>query len=231
MVKEKVSDTETVSEQNEEANVKQNPKKKKKQKTVVDKNEKPDKKEINSVKLVYLTLFLVVLGGVILYASGIFEDASVPEVSQQSQQGMNNPHQGADLSKLEQINTLREHVKNNPDDHQAELDLAHLLNDSGFKQEAIQWYESYLKVHPDAADVWVDMGVCYYDLNDFTKAVNSMKKGIELNPQHQIAHFNLGIVNYAMGDVDKAKEWWEKAIQINPSSDIAAKARELIQNN
>jgi tetratricopeptide (TPR) repeat protein len=190
---------------------------------------KPVKKSINPVKLVYTIVLLIIFGGIILYLSGVFDQPSGPAVTQQ----MPNDefHRGADLSKLQEINRLRDQVTNNPADHEAILHLAHLLNDSGFKQEAIKWYRQYLQDHPDIADVWVDMGVCYFDMNDFDNAISSMKKGIELDSKHQIAHFNLGIVNYTKGNLKEAMDWWNKAIELNPSSDIASRARELIKNN
>ncbi len=183
---------------------------------------------INPVKIIYTILILVVLGGIILYLSGIFDQ---PKISPFTQLPVDEFHRGADLSKLQEINQLRVQVTNNPADHQSVLHLAHLLGDSGFKEEAIKWYRQYLKDHGDEADVWVDMGVCYFDMNDFDNAISAMTKGIELNPAHQIAHFNLGIVNYTMNNLEKAVEWWNKAVQLNPTSDIANKARELINNH
>lgn len=161
--------------------------------------------------------------------SGVFDQPSGPSVTQQMPN--DETHQGVDLTQVQEINRLRDLVTNNPGDHESMLHLAHLLNDSGFKEEAIKWYRQYLQDHPNEADVWVDMGVCYFDLNDFENAIPSMKKGIELNPKHQIAHFNLGIVYYTKGNIKEAVEWWKKAIELNPSSDIASRARELIQNN
>lgn len=189
---------------------------------------KPVKKTIDPVKLTYTIVLLVIIGGAILYSSGVFDQTSVPAVSEGQ---VDEFHRGADLSKLQEINQLREQVTNNPEDHESMLHLAHLLNDSGFKEESIKWYKQYLKVHGDVADVWVDMGVCYFDMNDFDNAISSMKKGIELNPEHQIAHFNLGIVNYSKGNLKEAVDWWNKAIELNPATDIANRARELIKNN
>jgi tetratricopeptide (TPR) repeat protein len=186
-------------------------------------------KAIDPVKLTYLIVVLVIVGGAILYSSGIFDQPSAPAVTNQVPN--DEFHRGADLSKLQEINSLRDQVTNNPADHQSMLHLAHLLNDSGFKEEAIKWYKQYLQDHQQEADVWVDMGVCYFDMNNFDQAISSMKKGIELNPQHQIAHFNLGIVYYTSGNLNEAISWWNKAIELNPSSDIASRARELITNN
>ena len=186
------------------------------------------KKAIDTTKLSYVVVILVVIGGAILYFSGAFDQPTVSKVNQVPHDEF---HRGADLSQLQEINRLRDLVTNNPGDHQSLLHLAHLLNDSGFKPEAIKWYKQYLADHGDEADVWVDMGVCYFDMNDFDNAVKAMKKGIELEPKHQIAHFNLGIVNYTKGSLNEAVSWWNKAIEINPSNDIASKARELIKTN
>ncbi|HET55239.1 MAG TPA: tetratricopeptide repeat protein [Ignavibacteria bacterium] len=193
----------------------------------------PDKKKeksltVNSTILAYTVLGLIILGGAMLYMSGVFDQ---PKATSFPQQSMEDFHSGVDLSKLQEINALRDRVANNPADHQSILHLAHLLGDSGFKEEAIKWYKQYLNDHGDEADVWVDMGVCYFDMNDFDNAISSMMKGVELNPRHQIAHFNLGIVNYTMNNLEKAVEWWNKAIQLNPASDIANKAKELINNH
>lgn len=189
---------------------------------------KNQKKAIDPVKLTYLVAILVIVGGAILYSSGIFDQPSAPVVQHVPNDEF---HKGADLSQLQEINRLRDLVTNNPSDHESKLHLAHLLNDSGFKEEAIKWYKQYLEDHPQEADVWVDMGVCYFDMNDFTNAISAMTKGIELNPQHQIAHFNLGIVYYTSGNLKEAVDWWNKSIEIDPSSDIASRARELIKNN
>lgn len=226
-VKEKVSTEQTT--QNDNPKKDSTKKKKASEKNKKQSATKKNPNEISTVKIVYTTIALIIVGGVILYSSGIFDEPDIPAVNQQQQ--FDDFHRGADMSKLQEINNLRNQVESNPDDHQAMLHLAHMLNDSGFKEESIKWYKEYLKDHPDAADVWVDMGVCYFDMNDFETAITSMKKGIEINPQHQIAHFNLGIVNYTKGDIQKAKEWWNKAIALNPGSDIAARAKELIQNN
>lgn len=186
------------------------------------------KKEIKSVHLIYLFFVLAIIGGVIIYTSGLFDE---PEAVQLNQTGTDDFHRGADLNKLQEINSLRERVQANPDDHQAMLNLAHLLNDSGFYQEAVNWYNQYLDVHPQDADVYVDRGVCYYEMNRFDQAIESMEKGIEINPNHQIAHFNMGIVHLAMNNIEEAINWWQKAVDIDPNSSIADKSRELIQKN
>lgn len=186
-------------------------------------------KKISSTKLYYLIFLLLLLGFVLIYSSGIF-DKTVTLTSDQIGNS-SNPHSGVDLSNLEQINTLEEKVKKDPKDIQLLLSLAHLLNDSGFKEKAIDKYKEYLKFDDKNADVLVDMGVCFFETGNNSEAINSMEKALKIQPRHQIAHLNLGIVNKAVGNSLKAIEWWKKAVEIDPNNEIGKKAQELIKTN
>lgn len=187
------------------------------------------KKEINSVKLLYSVLGLAVLGLLILYGSGTFDEPAA--VDNMSPSEFDQIHQGVDLNKVNQINQLEEEVKNNPNDLEKVAQLGHLLNDSGFYERAIEKYKMYLNAKPNDVDVMVDMGVCYFELKDYTNAISVMEKAIKINPKHQIGHFNLGIVQLSAGNRDKAVEYWKKCIDLDPSSRIAQRAQELLNNN
>ncbi len=192
-------------------------------------NTKQDAIKLNSVsstKLFYLVFFLILIGAILIYSTGVFDSAPKSFSSQQG--NANNPHAGVDLKNLEQINTLEGIVKQNPKDYQSLLQLAHLLNDSGFKEKAVEKYIAYLKQFPKEADVWVDMGVCYFELGKNDDAITSMERGLKINPNHQIANLNLGIVNMTAGNKEKAVGYWKKAIEIDPSNEIGKKAKELI---
>ena len=90
-----------------------------------------------------------------------------------------NPNADNNLTKLRQITDFEDSLNKNPNDSQLLLQLAHLLNDSGFKRKAIEKYNDYLKVDPKNADVLVDRGVCYYDLHQYDEAINSMESAIK----------------------------------------------------
>lgn len=186
-------------------------------------------KSLSSTKLFYLILFLILIGAVLVYSSGIFDPAP-PAVSSQ-QADLNNPHAGVDLNHLEQISSLETTIKKNPKDFQSLLQLAHLLNDSGLKERAIEKYNLYLKQFPKEADVWVDMGVCYFETGRSAEAMSSMEKALKINPKHQIANLNLGIVNMSAGNTDKALGYWKKAIEIDSTNEIGQKAKELIKTH
>lgn len=186
------------------------------------------KQNISTVKIVYLVIFLLLVGMIILYAGGTFV---TPKVDKSKVVNNAKVHNSADMTALKEIKALESNVNNNPNDLTALLKLAHLLNDSGFYQKAIDNYNIYLKKESNNVDVIIDMGVCYYQLGNYDAAIKTMEKGITLNPKHQIAHFNMGIVSSAKGDHDNALKFWKKAIDINPTSNIGIKAKDLLDNH
>lgn len=191
-----------------------------------------DDKKLSNTKVLYIVLFLLAVGFIILTASGTFESPRMTGNLNQNNMSQNsaNPHASADMNMLKQIKDLEEHVKTNPNDYEAILNLGHLLNDSGFFQKAIENYTLYLKKYPNNADVWVDLGVCYFNLNDFDNAIINMEKGLKIDPNHQIACLNLGIVNFSSGNKEKADFYWNKAVSLNPNNEVGMKAKQLLNS-
>jgi len=186
-------------------------------------------KKFSTAKIVYILIFLVVIGAVIIYSSGIFDKPS--QVTKTNQMPNDEIHRGIDLQSIQQINQLEEELKANPEDKSKLLTLAHLLNDSGFKERAIEKYKEYLKSDSKNSDVLVDMGVCYYELGNNEEAIKLMKEALKYQPKHQIAHLNLGIIYLASGNHDEAISWWKKAVEINPENEIGKRAQELIKSH
>ncbi len=190
------------------------------------------KKEISNIQLLLTILGLSAIGIFLLIISGLFDSAE-PALQHNHTTNENQQVQTptVDLNKLKEINNLEEVVKNNPENHEALLNLAHMQNDNGFYDKAVIKYEEYLKLHPENADVIVDLGVCYFELKKYEKSISVIESALKINPTHQIAHFNLGIVNLSNGNINKAKEWWGKARDLDPNSNIGMKAEELLKTN
>lgn len=181
-------------------------------------------------------LYGVLAGGVvvilfILLSSGMLDSNTqvVNPVNQNQQQVGTNS--GVNLNNMQMINDLEAKVKQNPDDQKSLLDLAHLKNDSGLFDAAIQNYKTYLEKNPADADARVDMGVCYFNLRDYPNAIKEMETALKYVPDHQIAHLNLGVVNLSAGNVEKSKEWLQKAYDLNPTNEIGIKAEQLLKNH
>jgi len=196
-------------------------------KNINSKSEPEKSISFSSTKLFYLILFLVLIGALLVYSSGVL-DTDPPVTISSQQADNNNPHSGVDLQHLEQINSLKAAVDKDPNDQVSLLQLAHLYNDSGFKDNAIERYTQYLKMDPKNADVLVDMGVCYFETGKNKDAILAMESALKINPNHQIANLNLGIVNMTAGNKEKAIGYWNKAVEIDPTNEIGQKAKELL---
>ncbi len=182
-------------------------------------------KQVSNLQLFYLALGLVLFGFIVLYSSGVMDSGSQVV----KEEAGNKPTGGANLSNINELSSLEELVKNTPGNFENLLRLAHLLNDSGFYQKAIDRYQQYLKIKTNDADVIVDMGVCYFQLGKHTEAIANFKRGIEINPKHQIAHLNLGVVNnFGLKNRIEAEKWWKKAVELDPNTDIGKKAQEFL---
>jgi len=187
---------------------------------------------LSSTQIIYLVITLLIIGMIILYAGGTFVTPKIERSKVVNNSVPNdNVHNSIDMNALNEIQSLESMVNNNPNNLGSLLKLAHLLNDSGFYQKAIDNYKKYLEKKSTDVDVIIDMGVCYYQLRNYDTAIKTMEKGIMLNPKHQIAHFNLGIVNSAKGNHDEALKYWKKAVDINPTSNIGTKAQSLLDNH
>jgi tetratricopeptide (TPR) repeat protein len=182
-----------------------------------------DKKSLEISKIIPIFTGLVGLVLVILFATGTFESNTESPVT-------TNPS-GVNLAAVQQINELEKRVQAEPANDQLLLELAHLKNDNGFYDRAIEDYKKYLEKNPSDPDARIDMGVCYYNLRQYDTAIQEMQKALEYKPDHQIGHLNLGIVNLAAGRLDESRSWLEKAAAINPDNQIGLRAKELLHNH
>jgi len=200
------------------------------------KNKKPKKaqhqtnineeKSLNRGKLLGIVGAAVGLIIILLYAEGVFDRPVTPTTNIQQTSGPQ-----VNLANIQKINELDAQVKANPNNYELLLQLAHLRNDSGFYEQAINDYQTYLVKNTNNVDARIDMGVCYFNLKNFPKAIEEMERAIKINPTHQIGLLNLGIVNLSAGNLEKSKEWLKKSININPNSDIGKRATELLNSH
>lgn len=190
-----------------------------------------DSKQLNPKVLYGILVGGIAVVAIILLTSSMFDSAPLTNVPVNQNQQQGNVSSGVNLNNMQMINDLEAKIKQNPEDYASLLQLAHLKNDSGLFEAAIQNYKTYLYKNPKDADARVDMGVCYFNLKDFPNAIMEMETAIKDVPNHQIAHLNLGVVNLAAGNLEKSKEWLKKAVELNPANDVGKKAEQLLNNH
>lgn len=190
-----------------------------------------DGKQLNP-KIIYGILVAgIAVVVIILFTSGTFDSAPVMSAPLNQNQQQGNVSSGVNLNNMQMINDLEAKIKLNSEDYQSLLELAHLKNDSGLYEAAIQNYKTYLGKNPKDADARIDMGVCYFNLKDFPNAIKEMETALKYEPNHQIALLNLGVVNLSAGNLEKSKEWLKKAVELDPTSEVGKKAEQLLNNH
>lgn len=188
------------------------------------------KQAVSPVQIALLVIGLIIVALLVLQMTGVFDTRPVVNSNLQ-QQGTQADSTGISLDQLNTINAMESTVQKDTTNTENVLQLAHLLNDSGFNEKAIRYYRMYLKSKPEDANAIVDMGVCYFKLKDYITAKVVMRQGLKVNPKHQIALFNLGIINLSAGSPDSAKIWWQKAIDLGPETEIGMKAKQLLNSH
>ncbi|RPI74096.1 MAG: zinc-ribbon domain-containing protein [Ignavibacteriales bacterium] len=189
---------------------------------------KVETREFDSKKVFGILAAVIAGSFIILFAAGVFDKPTASNINTGVTQ---NQGSGVDLSAVQKINELEASVKANPENYDLILELAHLRNDSGMYEKAIENYQEYLTKVPDDADARIDMGVCYYNLSRYNVAITEMIKALEYSPNHQIGHLNLGIVNLAAGNIDESKKWLQKAVSLGPETEVGKRAQELLTSH
>ena len=199
--------------------------------SVKDKVTSDQEKRLDPKVLYGILISGIVIIILILLTSGLLDSTPVQNLPVNQNQQETNISSGVNLNNMQALNDLEAKIKQNPEDYTSLLQLAHLKNDSGLFEAAIQNYKTYLAKNPKDADARVDMGVCYFNLKDFTNAIKEMETALKYAPNHQIAHLNLGVVNLSAGNLEKSKEWLKKAYDLNPTSEVGIKAQQLLSNH
>lgn len=104
---------------------------------------------------------------------------------------------GTDIEKLQGI------LKEDPSNFQARRELAFLLSDSGFIEEALSNLIYLAKYFPEDAELFYNLGILYEKLKDYNSAKESYLTAIKISPQDDF-YYNLGEVLVTLKEWDEA---------------------------
>ena len=196
-----------------------------------DKNKVNQEKVLDNKKILVIAAAVFTIFVLALVFSGVFDSGIQTEVPKISNESSSTNNGSINLANMEEINQLETKVKENPDDLESTLHLAHMQQDAGLSEKAIANYEKYLSKFPEDADARVDLGICYYNLNNYDKAIKEMETAIKYQPKHQIAYLNLGIVNLTAKNLEASREWFKKTVELDPNSEAGKRAQELLHSH
>lgn len=98
------------------------------------------------------------------------------------------------MTKIDKIEELQNILKEDQTNFQARRQLAVLLLDLGYPEEAKQHFLYLSKIFTDDSGIFYNLGITYEKLKDLDKAISAYNKAIELAPEKIDAYYNLGLV-------------------------------------
>lgn len=122
------------------------------------------------------------------------------------------------MSKIDKIEELQNLLREDSQNFQARRQLAVLLTDCGFNEEALKNLIYLSKTFSQDSGIFYNLGIVYEKLKNLKKAKESYEKAIEIEPEAIDAIYNLGLVCTDLKEFDMAIQCFEKVIS-NDSDD------------
>ena len=121
------------------------------------------------------------------------------------------------MSKLDKIEELQRLIQQDPEDFQIRRELAVLLMDCGFNEEALQHLLFLSKKFSYDEGIFYNLGIVYEKMKQFSKAKEAYEKAIELEPKSFDAIYNLGLFYTELKEFSKAIECFNNIIENDPN--------------
>jgi cytochrome c-type biogenesis protein CcmH/NrfG len=128
------------------------------------------------------------------------------------------------------VTQLKERLSKDSNDIEAAVSLGNIFYDNGDAGQAILYYRRALDINPDLPGVRTDLGTMYWRNDDISLAEQAFRDAIARDSGFGYAYVNLGLLLHrAKDNVTEARTVWQQLLTVNPEHDVAAKARELLQ--
>lgn len=115
-----------------------------------------------------------------------------------------------------EIELLQNILKEDPSNFQARRELAILLVNEGFNEEAETNLKYLIKYFPKDEELHYNLGIVYEKLKQFNRARDSYQKAIKLSPQEDF-YYNLGEVFIELEKWDDAINSFLKVLETDPN--------------
>lgn len=120
---------------------------------------------------------------------------------------------------------FKEAINLSPGDYSLYYDYAMYLQDNGYPEEALSYYDTLLTVIPNNPNFIYNKGYVYFVyLNDNDKALEYFNKALEYEPGSVNALFNKGRVYEEMGNYIEARRIYLQILKNNPDYQLAIDA-------
>ena len=118
------------------------------------------------------------------------------------------------MSKIDKIEELQNLLKEDQTNFQARRELAVLLLDCGYPEEAKKHFLYLSKIFNNDSGIYYNLGITYEKLKNPDKAQEAYIKAISLAPEEVDAYYNLGLVYMDKKLYEKAVDCFESVLSI-----------------
>jgi cytochrome c-type biogenesis protein CcmH/NrfG len=175
----------------------------------------PEKNSAPGVKPETLWLVVVIAFAVGFLAGVVFTIYKTPQPTGAG--AVPGPMPAATAANDTQIDMVRRHLAQEPQDLKSWIQLGNLYFDAGRNAEAAAAYEKAIALDDTNPDVWTDLGVMYRRLGKPDQAIGAFDSAIAVDARHEVARYNKGVV--LMHDLDRSQDAiavWEELLEVNP---------------
>jgi len=159
-------------------------------------------------------------------ASGGATDARTADTSNP---GMGGVAPGGSGPASEEVQQLRAHVEQNPNDADAVLRLANLNFDIRNWGRAQELYNHYLELRPGNPDVLTDLGISYRETQHFDQALERFRQAREMAPAHWQSYYNeVVVLAFDLKRYKEADPLLQELQRMQPGNPEVAKLAEAI---
>jgi Flp pilus assembly protein TadD len=110
----------------------------------------------------------------------------------------------------------RHHVENNPDDFEANYNLAALLQARGEFAQSVLHYQRALALRPGDATVENALGGAFFAAGDLSQAIVHLSVATKSRPEYFDSQYNLGLALATSGQFPQAVEHLRAAVNLRP---------------
>jgi tetratricopeptide (TPR) repeat protein len=126
------------------------------------------------------------------------------------------PAETQDPRRVLQEAIARHHVENNPDDFEAQYNLAAMLQVRGEFPQSIEHFKRALALKPGDATAENALGGAYFAAGDLPQAITHLSAAARLHPDYFDSQYNLGLALANAGQFPQAIEHLRAAVQLHP---------------
>lgn len=122
-----------------------------------------------------------------------------------------------DSEMMSSVPPLMAKLKDNPNDKDALLQLAHLFNRAEDWQKAEPFWNKVVALDPSNIGARYHHGFALAQLNRFPEAVSVYEAILKAKPEESTAHYYLGMINkHGLKKPDVAKKHFKQALSLKP---------------